>query len=56
MARDITDGPMTEDEFVEARKRLQALRQEIREDLAADLGRHPDAFRADGFLGDSGDE
>jgi len=46
MARD-SEGPMTEDELAAASEELQELRDEVREDLAADLGGDPDDFRAD---------
>jgi len=38
------------DELAEASERIQDLREEIRDDLAADLGGEPDDYRAETHL------
>jgi len=39
--------PMTDEELAEAKESLEALREQVREDLAEDLGGDPDDYRAD---------
>lgn len=42
------------DETIEAaRAELEAIREEVREDLAAELGGDPDEYRAEGLFDDS---
>lgn len=58
MARD-TEGPMTDDELAAASDAIQELREEVRADLAEDLGGDPDDYRADRYfasLDEDGDE
>lgn len=52
MARD--HGPMTDAEIAEARERIQDLREEVREDLASDLGGDADDHRSDRYFRDLG--
>lgn len=52
IARD--KGPMTDGELAEARGEIEALREVVREDLAADLGGDPEDFRAEEPVPDGG--
>jgi hypothetical protein len=45
MARD--QEPVSDDELEAAKQRLDALREQVREDLAADLGGDPEDYNAD---------
>lgn len=46
------EGPMTEDDLSDAADEIQALRAEVREDLAEDLGGDPDDYEADSYRAD----
>lgn len=54
MARD--QRPMTDDELGQARDEIHSLFDEVREDLAEDLGGDPEGYRADRRVADGGDE
>lgn len=45
MARD--QQPITDEEIAEARDALQELREQVRQDLADDLGGEPEDYNAD---------
>jgi len=47
--------PMTDEELAEAKESLEALREQVREDLAEDLGGDPEDYRADRAAADGGD-
>lgn len=47
MARD--QEPVSDDEIEAAKERLDALREQVREDLAADLGGDPEDYNADTY-------
>jgi hypothetical protein len=53
MARD--QEAMTDDELVKASEQIQDLREEVRDDLAADLGGEPEDYRADKRFDDEGE-
>ena len=53
MARD--QEPMTDGELAEAKERLEELREQVRKDLAEDLGGDPDDYRADRPVTDGGE-
>lgn len=52
------DTPMTDDELAEASEAIQDLREDVRVDLADDLGGTPDDYRAERFfaLGEESDD
>jgi len=54
MARD--RGPVTEAEFEEFRKKVEAQREEVRRALAADLGGNPEDYDAEAYLNDRSGE
>jgi hypothetical protein len=45
---------MTDAEIAEARERIQDLREEVRADLAEDLGGDPDDYRSERYFRDLG--
>jgi len=47
MARD--QEPVSNEEIEAAKQRLDALREQVREDLAADLGGDPEDYNADTY-------
>ncbi|MFW6321293.1 MAG: hypothetical protein ACOC0Z_05535 [Halohasta sp.] len=47
--------PMTDDEFETAKEALQALRSDVREALADELGGEADDYRADVPVADGGE-
>jgi len=47
MARD--QEPVSDDELEAAKQRLDALREQVREDLAGDLGGDPEDYNADTY-------
>lgn len=53
MARD-QEGPMTDEELAAASEELQDLREEVREDLADDLGGDADDYRVENYFRDRG--
>ncbi|WP_244515108.1 hypothetical protein [Halorientalis persicus] len=46
---------MTDDELAEASEQIQDLREEVRDDLAADLGGDPADYRANKRFDDEGE-
>jgi hypothetical protein len=54
MARDQTT-PMTDEDIETLRADIEALRQAVREDLAADFGGDPEDYRADKPIPDGGE-
>jgi len=51
MARD-SEGPMTDAELAEAREQIQELREEVREDLAAELDGDPEDYNSETYFSD----
>lgn len=54
MARDQT-APMTDEDIEKLRTAIEAVRQEVREDLAADFDGDPEDYRADKPIPDGGE-
>lgn len=45
----MSQEPVSDDEIGAAKQRLDALREQVREDLAADLGGDPEDYNADTY-------